>query len=296
MIISQDHQLVKTPGGRRPCGLFIMDFDGTLLRSDRTFADIDIDALKQLGARGCIRAIATGRSLYSFNTAAVTDLPVDFVIFSTGAGVLQNVDGKIVRRVSLEPSEVTRGFEVLKANQLDFMVHHLIPDNHMFSYFQSKEENADFERRLKIYNQFAIPFKGDSDGFGPATQLLAVVPPRRANAVLEKIRKQLTGFNVIQTTSPLDGKSTWIEIFPTTVSKSQTAAWLANGLGIDKQRSVSVGNDYNDMDLLEWTANGYVVDNAPADLKSRFAGVASNNNGGVAEAARRWLQDTFSES
>ena len=98
---------------------------------------------------------------------------------------------------------------------------------------------------------------------------------------------------VIQTTSTLDGKSTWIEVFPITVSKSQTAAWLAEGLGIDKERIVSIGNDYNDLDLLEWTTRGYVVDNAPADLKSRFTGVASNNNGGVAEAARRSLEGTF---
>ena len=281
--------------GRQPCGLFVMDFDGTLLRSDRTFAVTDLDALNQLGDQGIIRVIATGRSLYSFNTVAVSDIPIDFVIFSTGAGVVQYASGNIVRQASLEPVEVKHGVEVLKANRLDFMVHHLIPDNHMFSYYRSNQENSDFERRIEIYSQFATPLRKDSDGFGPATQLLAVVPPEGANAVLNSIRNQLTDFNVIQTTSPLDGKSTWIEVFPTTVSKSQTVAWLAEGLGIDKQRSVSVGNDYNDLDLLEWTTCGYVVDNAPEDLKSRFAGVASNNHGGVAEAAKRSLEWTFSD-
>jgi hypothetical protein len=93
----------------------------------------------------------------------------------------------------------------------------------------------------------------------------------------------------------LDGKATWIEIFPTVVSKSRTAAWLAEELKIDKREIVSVGNDYNDLDLLEWTAESFVVDNAPADLKKRFAGVASNNNGGVAEAARRSMEGTFGD-
>ena len=79
MIISIDHQLAEAPEGRQPRGLFIMDFDGTLLRSDRTFSSIDLDALRQLGELGIIRTIATGRSLYSFNTAAVEDLPVDFL-------------------------------------------------------------------------------------------------------------------------------------------------------------------------------------------------------------------------
>ena len=270
-----------------------MDFDGTLLRSDRTFANIDLDALKQLGERGVIRTIATGRSLYSFNTVAVSDLPVDFVIFSTGTGVLQQTGSKIIRRVSLEPDEVQQICEVLINHRLDFMVHRTIPDNHMFDYFRSNHGNHDFERRLGLYNQFSSPLEEASNRFEHATQLLAVVAPANAIRILEKIRNELPDFNVIQTTSPLDGKSTWIEIFPTAVSKSQTAAWLAEGLGIDQRRIVSVGNDYNDLDLLAWTATSYVVDNAPEDLKKRFAGVASNDNGGVAEAAKRWLEGTF---
>jgi hypothetical protein len=295
MIISIDHQLDEAPEDRQPRGLFIMDFDGTLLRSDRTFSSIDLDALGQLGELGIIRTIATGRSLYSFNTAALRDLPVDFVIFSMGAGVVKYPGGKVVRRVSLESHEVKRACEILKTNRLDFMVHRTIPDNHMFSYFRSNEGNDDFERRLKLYSRFAVPLNEATDGFGPATQLLAVVPDRDSQAVLEKVRSELPDYSVIRTTSPLDGKATWIEIFSTVVSKSRTAAWLAEELNIDKRGTVSVGNDYNDLDLLEWTAKSYVVDNAPADLKNRFAGVASNNDGGVAEAARRSMEGTFGD-
>jgi hydroxymethylpyrimidine pyrophosphatase-like HAD family hydrolase len=161
----------------------------------------------------------------------------------------------------------------------------------MFSYFRSNPGNADFERRLQLYRQFAVPLNEVTDGFGPATQLLAVVPAKDSHAVLEKVRSELPDYSVIRTTSPLDGKATWIEIFPSAVSKSRTSAWLAEELKIDKRDIVSVGNDYNDLDLLEWTASSYVVDNAPADLKNRFVGVASHNDGGVAEAAGRWLAE-----
>lgn len=270
-----------------------MDFDGTLLRSDRTFSSIDLDALKQLGEVGVVRTIATGRSLYSFNTAAASDLPVDFVIFSTGTGILQHNDGKIIRSVSLESHEVRQICDVLKVLRLDFMVHRTIPDNHMFAYFRSNDRNPDFEKRIELYRQFSMDLREAPEDFGPATQLLAVVSSGNTISALEKCRNALTDFNVIQTTSPLDGKSTWIEIFPTAVSKSLTAAWLADGLGIDKRRIVSVGNDYNDLDLLEWTDTSYVVGNAPQDLKNRFTGVASNDSGGVAEAAQRWLDRNF---
>ena len=62
MTASQNHRPVEPPDGRRPSGLFIMDFDGTLLRSDRTFAEPDLDALKKLGDLDVVRTIATGRS------------------------------------------------------------------------------------------------------------------------------------------------------------------------------------------------------------------------------------------
>jgi hypothetical protein len=223
-------------------------------------------------------------------------LPVDYIIFSTGAGVLKYDTGKIIRKVNIEPHEVRRACDILKACGLDFMVHRTIPDNHMFAYSRSNDGNTDFERRIELYQQFAIPLSDDSDDFGPATQLLAIVPPAKTNSALETIRGQMIDFNVIRTTSPLDGRSTWIEIFPTTVSKSLTAAWLADTLGIDQQMIVSVGNDYNDIDLLEWTPSSYVVNNAPSDLKNRFTCVASNNNGGVAEAVRRWLTERYKVS
>ena len=291
MTIIQDHPIAHPQVGAKPRGLFIMDFDGTLLRSDRTVAMEDLDALQQLGQLGIIRTIATGRSLFSFNTVPISNLPMDFVIFSTGAGVVHYNSETIIRKVNLNPGEVERASEVLKANRLDFMIHHPIPDNHRFSYYRTNHKNDDFDRRLEIYHRHAALLTETSNGFGPATQLLAVVPARNGAAALDTIRRELIDFNVIQTTSPLDGKSTWIEIFPATVSKSQTAAWLAEELQIGKRHIASIGNDYNDLDLLEWTDCSYLVDNAPADLKSRFTLVASNNHGGVAEAVRRWLAE-----
>jgi hydroxymethylpyrimidine pyrophosphatase-like HAD family hydrolase len=279
-----------------PEGLFVTDFDGTFLRSDRTFAEEDLLALKKLGAMNITRVIATGRSIYSFNTVVGSDLPVDFVIFSTGAGVTYFPSGKIVRKISLDAGETRCVSDVLLAARLDFMIHRPIPDNHHFSYVAVNSGNSDFEQRIALYEPFAIAMNKTEDGYGPATQLLAVLPPSQNMEILDELREKLSDFNVIQTTSPLDGKSTWIEIFPASVSKSQTAEWLAKELNVEPSNIVSLGNDYNDIDLLEWSPIRYVVKNAPADLKARFPSVASNNNCAVAEAVERWLSQKKAHS
>jgi Cof subfamily protein (haloacid dehalogenase superfamily) len=289
MIISQEIQPSDWKIGEPSRGLFVCDFDGTLLRSDRSFSPADLEALKQLDALGIVRVIATGRSIYSINTVSISELPVDFIIFSSGAGVTQHPSGNIIRKVSLEAHEVSRAIAILQACDLDFMIHRPIPDNHVFGYYESTPANADFKRRIDLYSQFAFPLDEVCDGFGKATQLLAILPPTGSLQVLETIRKKLPGFNIIQTTSPLDGQSIWIEIFPASVSKGLTAAWLTAKFDLDSDQTLSIGNDYNDLDLLEWTGSSFVVENAPDELKDRFPVVASHNESGVAEAVQRWL-------
>lgn len=273
----------------QPAGLFVTDLDGTLLRSDRTFSESDLASLRRLGDHGVVRVVATGRSIFSFNRVQASVLPIDYVIFSTGAGVAEHPGGKILRSVSLESAEVCRVCAVLRALRLDFMVQRPIPDTHVFGYAALSPSNPDFETRIALYRQFAFPLDGDISGFGPATQVVAIVPHDRAQHALAGVRQRLEGLTVIRTTSPLDGLSTWIEIFPASVSKSRTAEWLASRLGIPRGQTLSVGNDYNDLDLLEWAGTRFVTANAPADLQQRFPAVASNNHAGVSEAVHRWL-------
>jgi HAD superfamily hydrolase (TIGR01484 family) len=276
--------------GRRPLkGLFTTDLDGTLLRSDRTFAKEDLNALDRLGNAGIVRVLATGRSLYSLSALPLDALPVDYVLFSSGAGVVEHPRGRILRKLSLQPKEVERAYRALLNLGLDFMIHEPIPENHRFVYVAANYTNADFERRISLYQDFALPLKDSLQMFQPASQLLAVVPRERAVSALAGVRGQIRNLNVIRTTSPLDGQSTWIEIFPANVSKSRTAAWLAAELGIHRRNTASVGNDYNDQDLLEWSATGFAVANSPQEFRDRFATVASNDRGGVAQAIQQWL-------
>lgn len=288
-IIVTNGRIVSTPM-QPPAGLFITDLDGTLLRSDRTFAAADLAGLRRLGELGVARVVATGRSIFSFESVRPAGLPIDYVIFSSGAGIAEHPGGRIVRSASLETGEIRHAVGILRALRLDFMVQRSIPDSHIFGYVAATDANPDFDARIALYRRFAFPLHEDLDRFGPATQLVAIVPAAQAPAALAAVRQQLKGLTVIRTTSPLDGRSTWIELFPAGVSKSLTTEWLAGELGVARARTLSVGNDFNDLDLLEWAQTRFVTANAPAELRERFPTVASNDDGGVAEAIERWIE------
>jgi len=92
----------------------------------------------------------------------------------------------------------------------------------------------------------------------------------------------------VRTTSPLDGASLWLEVFAPGTNKSGAAAWLAERLGIGAQDTYAVGNDFNDLDLLEWAAHARVTANAPPELAARFRSVPSHDADGFAHAVREW--------
>jgi hydroxymethylpyrimidine pyrophosphatase-like HAD family hydrolase len=52
---------------------------------------------------------------------------------------------------------------------------------------------------------------------------------------------------------------------------------------------MTVGNDYNDLDLLEMTPHPFVVANAPEELAGRFSMVPDNDHDGAARAITAWI-------
>lgn len=292
--------------------MFITDLDGTLFNDERLINGKDLKALEYLGERGVIRVFATGRSIYSFRKAVegmgfsptCSDMPVDYVIFSTGAGIMECTHGAIIKKESLGPKDLNTISDCFDSFKLDYMIHKPVPDTRNFIYKignrqtstgdgdnqGERSENPDFYARIELYRDFSSPMgKNGTAGFGEATEILAIVPPAHGHSMAKKVAEILKNFSVIKATSPLDGESVWIEVFHPHVSKSQATSWLTGKLGILQRDVISVGNDYNDLDLLSWSGCGFVVANAPDDVRMGFKTVASNNQCGVAEVIHKWM-------
>lgn len=288
----------NTPNNHK--GLFVVDLDGTLLTSERQIAPTDLNALSRLREEGFVVAIATGRSNYSFNllmekldySGLNSRFPVDYVIFSTGAGIMGFPGNRILKSFSLSPEDVRCASEYLELSGLDYMIHRPVPDTSHFLYSHNGSINPDFHRRLQMYGDFATLLSAETlDSFGGATEVLCIVPDETGHEVAARVAAELKQCSVIKATSPLDGKSIWIEIFARTVSKSQAVKWLSESIGLPQSTICAVGNDYNDVDLLDWAGQGFMVANGPPSLKALFENVASNDDGGVSEAVDRWLTD-----
>jgi Cof subfamily protein (haloacid dehalogenase superfamily) len=261
--------------------LLALDYDGTLAQTNGRVGESEISALEKLGKAGVVRVVATGRSLFSADEVMQADLPIDYLVFSSGVGIMHWPERELLAKNGLDVPLAGQIIEFLKTNDLSFMVHHPAPRNHHFYYREGKARTPDFHRRIDRYSDFALPLKSVTE-FSGISQLLVVLEKDGLHW-LDKLRKIFPEVNVVRTTSPLDHSSMWIEIFPKHVSKASGLIYLADKMGISHEEIWCVGNDYNDIDMLRFGGQSWVVNDAPHDLKQEFNCIGGASETGVGE-------------
>lgn len=262
------------------------DVDGTLFRSNRTVSETDLQTLNDLHDKGVCTVLATGRSIWSFSNLAGSDFPVDYLVFSCGAGVMDWQKKEVIFKTGIDSAGIRKIKGYLFELGADFCIHDEIPRNHFFFPCRSGKLNPDFEKRVATY----LPFEKKVDDITFATQILAIFPGADHQQLISDADKALSDFRVIRSTSPVDNRSLWMEIFQKGVSKAAGISKIADFFGIKQKDIMAVGNDYNDVDMLSWAGQGFITANSPEELKKEYINVPSNNEDGFTKAVEQWLR------
>ena len=272
------------PPARPPFALLAVDLDGTLLRSDHTIGTEDWQALEWCGTQGIVRVAATGRSYFSAQRVLDERTPLDYLVFSCGAGVLRWSDRNLLHAQMFTPEQAQQIGELLSSLGHAVMVHAAIPDNHIFWYTKGQDiQNLDLEARVAHYAEWVRGEVTSAAYTAPVTQFL--VSLQCSEFDFEAFCSRFAPLaETIRSSSPFLPDYKWLELFPRGVNKGAGVAWLAKTLGIADEQCRVVGNDYNDLSMLERFPQSYVVANAPEALTERFCRVSDHNSGGVAEA------------
>jgi Cof subfamily protein (haloacid dehalogenase superfamily) len=265
--------------------MVITDLDGTLLRDDQLVGDTDLNSLRWLGKNGFIRVIATGRSPFSFSRVIPDDFPIDYLVFSSGAGVMDWKTREILISHSLNENKVRELALMFRTLEVDFKVLAPIPDNHYYVYYQNGEAHPDFLKRMEYYRGFEKEICFDPPNFNSASQFLVILPDDPSR--YDELKALCNGVKVVRATSPIDHKSIWMEVFNPLVSKAEGVRFLCEMLDIEKDDTISIGNDFNDLDLLAFTGKSYVVRNSPGEIKDLYPTVNSNNEGGFSDMLQK---------
>ena len=78
-----------------------------------------------------------------------------------------------------------------------------------------------------------------------------------------------------------------LDLMPHGVSKGKALENLARRLGVDRKETMAIGDNWNDVDMIEWAGQGVMMGNAAEDLRTMakmrgWKQAPPNNEDGVA--------------
>jgi Cof subfamily protein (haloacid dehalogenase superfamily) len=242
-----------SPGRYR---LLVTDIDGTLVAENQGVPPGVVEAVRRVQARGVRVCVATGRmwdAARPFVEALGADPPA---ILYNGALVYDFATGRKVWIGRLPRDHARRVLEVLRdfpwVSPLLF-VHGQVHAERMTPGVQR------FARRdgltVRVVPRFAELLTEDP------VKILIVGEPEDL-ALVSQALQSLPGIPVNQVFSQAD----YLEILPPDISKGRALPVLAEHLGVSLGETVAVGDNLNDLTMLQAAGLGVAVEGSPPEL------------------------------
>jgi Cof subfamily protein (haloacid dehalogenase superfamily) len=265
-----------------------IDVDGTLLDSHGELPPENVAAIHDAVAAGIHVALVTGRS-YPFARPVADPLPSSVTLIVSNGAVERGMDGATFARRLLDRG-VARG--VLDATR---------PFRHSAALIFDRDEG-----RQVVFETMDWDHPGRKAYWARNRSLIArEVPLEEAltedpiqvmfnggvvtmRELAERLREQAAGF-AVSLTEYEQRDFSLIDITSPLATKGRALAWRAAELGLSPAQVMAVGDNYNDLEMLEFAGLPVVMGNAVEGLKSRgWAMTGDQDDAGLAQAIRHF--------
>ncbi len=268
--------------------LVVTDLDGTFLKDDRTISDRNLEALQLLGEKKIVRAVATGRNLKKVTDVLNNHVPFDYIVYSSGAGLFDWKEKKHIFNQNIDTQTATTLLNYFIGRKLNFHAFYPSPENHNHWYYRGETFCDEFERYFQFNQSFASELNASNPPVTELCQFLVIIKDddKMFNEMKKEIEDISPEIRIIRSSSPITKGFIWIEVFHHTVSKGNGVKQICTLLNISRLETLGLGNDYNDLDLLEFTNFSFLTENAPKEIKHLYPNVPSNENDAFAQVVQ----------
>ena len=271
--------------------LVAIDLDGTLLDTKREIPAANRQALDEARSRGVHVALATGRRLPGL-ARYIESLDFDpLLIVNGGALVKEGLYGAILERRFLPRPVAERVASVGEQNGMVPMVHDG-PDGEGYLIVLRRER---FEPSLERYLQQTQPppiFVDELALERDPAQITYAGSVQNVRSIGEAIRRELPDQASLARTEYFLQDLCLLDVLAKGVTKSSGLTFLRDYLELAQEETMAIGDNWNDLDMLQEAGLGVVMANASGELKELgFALTGTNDEAGVAQAIRKYVLD-----
>ena len=237
--------------------LVALDLDGTTINHAGDLSAAVHDAVRRVVKAGHHVVVATGRSVI-----ATTPI-LDTLGLATGYAVCSN--GAVTLR--LDP-DLDAGYEILEAVTFD-------PAPALEALRDSWPDAVVAVEELGVGFKVSAPFPdGELEGRVTVVQWEELV----AEPVTRVTFRSPTGTSEdfvrladrigLHEVNYAVGFTAWLDINPEGVSKGSALELVRRRLDVDPRHTLAIGDQRNDLEMLEWAARGVAMGQAPDDVKT----------------------------
>ena len=268
--------------------LIAIDVDGTLLDSRGQIPQANIDAIHDAVSAGIHIALVTGRS-YPFARPIAEPLPASISLIVSNGAVERDMAGSHVARRLLDRQiaravlDSTRPFRELAALVFDRDADRQVMFETMD--WEHPGRKAYWARNHSLIAQ-SVPLE-DALVEDPI-QVMFNGGVDAMRSLYCALHAEANGFSV-SLTEYVHRDFSLIDVTAPNATKGRALAWRAAQLGFSREEVMAVGDNFNDLEMLEFAGLPVVMANAVDGLKQRgWAVTGDNENAGLAEAIRRF--------
>jgi len=280
---SPEHQHTST----QEIKLLVLDIDGTISGTSNTLSKPVKEAITAAQAKGINIAIATGRmyrSALRFHQEIGSNLPLAAY---QGAWIQDPANQTIHRHLAVPRDIASQLLDYFEQPQWrsHLSVHFYINDQLYLR--EITKESEIYAQRSEITPIAVGDLRQLLTHHEPTKVLALCEDPNKINQLLQNLRRHYTLTELYLTTSV----ATFFEATNPAVNKGAAVRYFAEELlGLQRNNVMAIGDNFNDLEMLEYAGIGVAMGDAPETVKAIAQWVApSVDEDGAAMAIEKFL-------
>ena len=279
-----------------PIQLLAIDIDGTLLNPNFKISEGDLAALRRAHAAGIETVLVTGRR-HTFALPIAKQLGFDLWLISSNGAVTRSLQGETFHR-DLMPAQTCR--RLCRAMQAfrGQMVLTFDKETRGAIVLEGMDHlSASIRRWLEINQQFVeivIPIE-NALSVDPVQAMFCGPVALMSDALRAVENSGLDGKITVLRTEYLARDLSMIDVLNAGCSKGHALQRWAEYRGYSRDQVMAIGDNHNDVEMLEFAGHPVIMGNACEELRGRgWTVTLGNDQCGVAAAVESAMSGEFS--
>ena len=268
--------------------LVVSDLDGTLLVNSH-LPEFNLNSIKKIREKGVKFCIATGRTIqstrYILKELDSYNKENEYSILFNGCTIIENKDNKILYFKGIEYEIANKLFEIGKKYNVMLLVYTIDACYVWKSYENEVKRQEKLDEKLTFMTDLNIDFIKEKKI--PVTKIIF---GSEDNKYLLEIKKELD--KIFKDDISISFSSeVYLEINSNNVNKGIALEWLSNYLKININETIAIGDNNNDLSMIEKAGLGICVQNAIDNIKSKAKYVTEKkfDEGAVKEVLDKFI-------